>query len=662
MKGYSFAILLLVLFANVVHSQYWFQFGARSGQSAYYNTGAKVTVQTLTNQTPMSGSIAYWVGENLANGAFLQVGYLITNRSGLYPSFCTASGCSQRTYLAAGSTEWFYEYFTSGSLDNVFMGAIGPNDSVGAGGSLHSYGFYSKGNTWYFFMDNQTLGSVDLGTNNSGANGPVAFAEVANSSNPDTFLKPVVFSNLSFLSGGTYLPVVRGYSYIGYGVGSASTIPNPYGVAEIQNKVNYFGVGSGLPHPSDGTELWQLGFNLNIHSEYGNISGTSQYLAYHDIILSAPNVVYLNTNSRATFSNWSGEGLGSYSGSLPEATITMFGNVTEIANWNLQYLLNLSSELGKTSGSGWHNANSIVNYSVNSSDIYLNSATRWNFSGWSNGETSTRASLRLSQPYSINATWGKQYFLNVSSPFGGIVGAGWKAQNSTAVLSLTILNHSTGSNTRQAFYSWSNGSRNASLYIHMSGPVFLSAIFLNQSKVNLLGTDAYGNPVYGEIFNIDGMHTNGSIFLFNKYLYNLSTASYKGATLGINMAENITGPSNITVQLPIYRAEIRTTDIFGIPVNVPVRVKFANGTSYSGYSGQSGRITFFDVPYGQVYATANYGGEAISATSSMGAIAKILVISDLDIAVFVVILIVAGMGYLLISHSLRHRNIPKSNN
>ena len=662
MKGYSFAILLLLLLANVVHSQYWFQFGARSGQTAYYNTGAKVTVQTLTNQTPMSGSIAYWVGENLANGAFLQVGYLITNRSGLYPSFCTASGCSQRTYLAAGSTEWFYEYFTSGSSNNAFMGAIGPNDSVGTGGSLHTYGFYSKGNAWYFFMDNQTLGSIDLGTNNSGPNGPVAFAEMANTSNPDTFLKPVVFSNLSFQSGGAYLQAVRGYSYIGYGVGSASTLPNPYGVAEMQNKVNYFGVGSGLPHLSDGTELWQLGFNLNIHSEYGNISGTNQYLAYHDIVLSAPSVVYLNTNSRVSFSNWSGNGPGSYSGSFPQATITLFGNVTEIANWNLQYFLNLSSEFAKVGGSGWYNANSIVNYSLNSSDIYLNRGTRWNFSGWSNGEKAAGASLRLSQPYSINATWSKQYLLNASSPFGGVLGAGWKAQNSTATLSLTILNHSTGSHTRQAFYSWSNGSRNASLDIRMIEPVFLSAIFLNQSKVNLRGTDAYGSPVYGETFNIGGMQTNGSVFLFNNYSYRLSTANYKGATLEINGTENITGPSNITVRLPIYSAEIRTTDIFGIPVNVPVKVRFANDTSYSGYSGQSGLITFLDVPYGQVYATANYGGEAIVASSSMGATAKILVISDLDIAVFAVILVAAGAGYLFISYRLRHHNLPKSNN
>ena len=69
-----------------------------------------------------------------------------------------------------------------------------------------------------------------------------------------------------------------------------------------------------------------------------------------------------------------------------------------------------------------------------------------------------------------------------------------------------------------------------------------------------------------------------------------------------------------------------------------------------------------DVPYGQVYATANYGGEAIVASSSMGATAKILVISDLDIAVFAVILVAAGAGYLFISYRLRHHNLPKSNN
>lgn len=661
MKGYSIALLALLLFSNVVHSQYWFQFGARAGQTSYYNNGAKVSIQTIANQTPSSGSIAYWVGENLANGAFLQVGYLITNRSGLYPSLCTASGCSQRTYLAAGSTEWFYEYFTSGSSGNIFMGAIGPNDSAGTDNSTHTYGFYSKGNTWYFFMDNATLGSVDLGVNNSGTNGPVAFAEVANTSNPNNFVKPVIFSNLSFLMGAKYLLCVRGYSYIGYGVGSASMIPNPYGVEEMRNKVNYFSAGSGLAHPADGTELWQLGFNLDIYSKYGNISSSNQYLAYHDIALSAPSTVYLNTNSRAAFSSWSGQGFGAYSGTSPQTTITLFGNITETANWDIQYLFNLSSKFGSTFGSGWYNANSIVNYSINSSDIYVSNGTRWNFSSWSNGVKSVSATLKLLQPYSLEAIWDKQYLLDAKSPFGGVVGAGWKDQNSTAMLTLTILNHSTGKSTQQAFYSWSDGSKNASRAIQMDGPIFINAIFLNQSLANFIGTDAYGLPVSAELFDIGGMITGNSLFLFDNYSYVLSTVSYKGATLEINRTERISGPSNITVSLPIYSAQIKTTDIFGIPVNVLVSARFLNGTTYSGYSGPHGSISFSDVPYGQVHATAKYGGEVVSATSSMGSVARMVVISTVDIAVFATILVLAGIGYVLISRRLRNHNVPKSN-
>lgn len=171
MKGYKPILILLLLLltplVSVSHAQYWFQYGARGGSDSYDNSGAKVTIQTISTQNPKSGSMAFWVGETLSNGAFLQEGYLVTNQSGLYPSLCNQHGCSQSTYVTKGAPEWFYEYFNSGASTS-FLGAVGMNDSAGGNGTTHTYGFYSKGNVWYFFMDNNTLGHVDLGTNNSG--------------------------------------------------------------------------------------------------------------------------------------------------------------------------------------------------------------------------------------------------------------------------------------------------------------------------------------------------------------------------------------------------------------------------------------------------------------------------------------------------------------
>ncbi len=655
MRGYSFIILLLIALPLVANAQYWFQYGARAGTSAYYNTGAKVTIQTVLNQSPKTGSEAFWVGENLNNGAFLQVGYLVTNESGAYPSSCTVSGCSQKVYLKAGSPEWFYEYFNSGS-GIAFLGSIGPNDSAGNNNSTHTYGFYSSGDVWYFFMDNTTLGSANLGSDNSGMNAPVAFAEVANTTNADNFVIPVAFSNLSSMQGGSYLPVPSGYSYIGYGVGSASSTPNPYGVAEVDNRVNYFIAGSGLLQPSNNQQLWKLGFNLDIQSEYGNISGSSQYLAYHNVMLSAPSVLYLSDNSRVAFEQWEGQGVGAYSGTSSVHNITIYSNITEVADWSLQYLLNVTSEFGKVQGSGWHNANSIVEYSLNSSEIYLNDTSRWSFENWSNGNKNISARLLLSAPFSINALWQLQYLINATSPFGAVMGAGWYGNGSTARIDLPNTYHSINGTSRLAFYAWSNGNRNSSIDLQVDHPIRLRAAFRNQSLVGFAGTDAYGSPVQVSSFVLGNATISNSAFLFDDYAYSVPTAYYKGAALQINQTVSVAHPSNLTFQLPIYDVQLKATDIFGIPVNVPVSITFLNGTTYSGYSGRSGSLAFSDVPYGSVSASARYGGETIDTKASMGNIARITIVSVLDLAVFAAIILAGFATYLFASHRIRHHN------
>ena len=72
MKGYSLIIAFLLLLP-CINAQYWFQSGARGGQSTQFNSGAQVSIQTVTTQNSQSGSIAYWIGEDLQNGAFLQI-------------------------------------------------------------------------------------------------------------------------------------------------------------------------------------------------------------------------------------------------------------------------------------------------------------------------------------------------------------------------------------------------------------------------------------------------------------------------------------------------------------------------------------------------------------------------------------------------------------
>jgi hypothetical protein len=398
------AVVLLLASASTTGAEYWFQSGARASASASNNNGASVEIQTITPQTLTSGAMAFWVGERLSNGAFLQVGYTISNETGNLTTDCTLSGCSGTTFVKAGDAEWFYEYFPPG-VNSTFYGSTGPDGSAGLNGTFHTYSFYSLGNTWYFLFDNKTIGSVNVGASDSGPFSPIAVAELANTSGTNTYMKQVIFANLSVYKYDTFLPVQSAYATINYGVGSRTDKPNPYGVEEIGTRTNYFAVGSGLNTSTNNTRLWNLGYKLTVNSKYGNISSRNTYMAYTVQTISAPSVINLTNDSRVVFTGWTGSGPGYYSGSQNRVQLLMTANITETANWQMQYLVTVSSPYGKVSGSGWYGNGTMADYSITNTSFFRNGVQEFRFAGWSNNATGYSNKSLVTGPMNIEALW-----------------------------------------------------------------------------------------------------------------------------------------------------------------------------------------------------------------------------------------------------------------
>ncbi|MGI0134032.1 MAG: hypothetical protein ACREBW_03630, partial [Candidatus Micrarchaeaceae archaeon] len=341
MRGYKFGLLaacalVCMTLVGSASAQYWFQSGVRGSNDAAQNTGAGISMQTVY-QPAVNGSLGYWIGEDLSNGAFLQVGYEITNSSGYYPSECNVQGCDGNVYLTAGNPTWFWEYFPSGYVGSSFLGGIGPDSSAGTNNSFHTYSFRSNGGSvWSFYFDNTTLGSVDLGALTSGPNPPSAFGEYAETNTNGYQMQAVAFKNMTFYQNGKSYLVPQGFSYIGYGKGSEEGLPNLYGVQETGNRTDYFQVGSGLSLASQ-TTLWTLGYSLHIGSQYGNLTGGGNYKAYSKVDIFAPSHVNVSNGTREAFVGWRGSGSGSYTGNATMASVQMYGNVTETAVWQKQY-------------------------------------------------------------------------------------------------------------------------------------------------------------------------------------------------------------------------------------------------------------------------------------------------------------------------------------
>ncbi len=236
---------------SVATSQYyWFQEGAFGDGSTKNSVGVNVTIQTVYDKVNQDAH-SYWIGSLLANGAFVQVGYL----NGL--------STTNQPYCCA----WFYEFFPTGNTNSPPI--IGPEGSAGPIGSWHTFSMIAGSNSvWSFYMDNNYLGSTPspgqsnyLGSNagSTGNNSPATIAEVAQTLTNTDVIGPAEFKNPMFeTSPGSWNLFPAGLSHIGYGATSLQNLPNPYGVAEIEAINGDFLVGSGMPQPAEKSMLWPM--------------------------------------------------------------------------------------------------------------------------------------------------------------------------------------------------------------------------------------------------------------------------------------------------------------------------------------------------------------------------------------------------------------------
>ncbi|MDE1810763.1 MAG: hypothetical protein KGH66_01860 [Candidatus Micrarchaeota archaeon] len=658
MRGFSVAwglfaaVLLLAGSANLAHAQYWFQSGATGTYTSAQNQGASVAIQTIY-QNISDGSLGFWVGESLSNGAFIQAGYEITNNSGDFPTSCTPTGCSGATFVTAGKPTWFWEYFPAKDPGQSFYGSIGQDGSAGANGTYHNYAFQSSGNTWTVYFDNQTVGSVNLGTSASGANPPSAFAEVADTSSNMQKLAQVYFKNLKFYDGSSFKYVPNAMSYTGYGKGSLESLSNPYGVQEVNNQINYFVVGSGIPVQTN-ARLWSLGYGLQIQSQYGNLTRSVNYTAYSNLQIGAPAAVNVSSGTREVFAGWSGTGTGSYTGDQNNVTITMNGNIQENALWQRQYYVGAGSSYGSVAGTGWYDANSSVELSLNATKINTGYGRRVVFDHWSSGGTAPELRLVAAMPTDVMLYWDTQYMVNATTAYGNTTGSGWYDANSTARITLGTEFVPIGNGTRLGFKEWSNGNSTRNITISAGGPTFISAIYGRQYMVVPVAQDAYGDRLQGSVYyNISGalVGANGT-YLFANQSYNIQYIDYKGAQVLVNRAIAPATSGMLYFNTQVFNVNITARSLVGTPLNASVELSFKNGSAYKGYAGSTGRLSFSQVPYGYVNGTAKYFGVAEGVSAQGGQNVYLSFFTPLVIAIVIagILIIVASWRISLEIH------------
>lgn len=548
-SGVAIVLLMLCQFGLILHAQYYFQSGASATSIASNNQGASITIQTVAQPDLQDGSFGFWVGEDLSNGAFVQVGYQIGNQSGNYIYYtnysknCISNSCKAGTYINAGDPEWFWEYFPAGYDGSAFYGKIGPDGSAGPIGSFNRYSFVLNGSKWQFYFNNITIGNLSVMASDSGIYYPSAFGEDAGAIQNTTIMQNVSFRDLEYYSNGTFVSVPIAHSYMGYGQDSEHLLEDPYGVREVSNRTNYFEVGSALLTSKNRT-LWTSGYYLYVNSSYSTQDASGEYYPDSSVVLSAPAQVYASALIRESFAGWVGTGAGSYTGSEHNVSVTMNDNISELADWKKEYFVNVSStSQALTVGTGWYAANATLNVSVKNPVFYVdNSSVREVFYKWNSNQS-------LSNP---NAT---------------------------------------------------------SVRLSLKSPINLMPEFFKEYATTFVVEDGEGNRINVSALDVNGTVVNDSSFLISGNNYKLSYVEYKNTTVYINKSFSVSGPSQVSFIAPVYNISISAKGLFGGEVNATANLTFRNGTSITQSLGNNGILVFRDVPYGYAKGYIEYFGQ-----------------------------------------------------
>ena len=161
-------------------------------------------------------------------------------------------------------------------------------------------------------------------------------------------------------------------------------------------------------------------FYLTLQSEHGDPVGQGWYEENSAVSISVDSLIVYSDTTRCFFSDWEGEGEGSYTGEQRIIEVIMNEPIVEIAHWDTQHYLDIESEYGETTGEGWYLAGDTANISVDSV-CFRGEGTGYWFSSWvGRGDGSYTGEQRETQiiiqsPVVESAIWDKKYYLYVSS-------------------------------------------------------------------------------------------------------------------------------------------------------------------------------------------------------------------------------------------------------
>ena len=195
--------------ANASTPSFALQAGALGDSASIGNKGVQVSIRThIVSVTDSDYDYSYWVGDNLADGSFVQFGYTLM-KPGHYCMRITAvkTQCPESEIVRPRDARWFWQYWPKIGVTNYFYG-IGPELSAGPEGTWHTYGMIpNESGGWNFVLDDRVVDRVNASPALSKDPAYVVAEVVTSVPSATRSLGSVEFSNLAYYAQTGWHPV-----------------------------------------------------------------------------------------------------------------------------------------------------------------------------------------------------------------------------------------------------------------------------------------------------------------------------------------------------------------------------------------------------------------------------------------------------------------------
>jgi len=336
-------------------------------------------------------------------------------------------------------------------------------------------------------------------------------------------------------------------------------------------------------------------FELRVTSIYGSAQGAGWYADGETAVVTVTSPDLVSAGTRYVLTAWAGDATGS----SDVLTFTMDAAKSVTATWSTEYLLTVNSAYGNPTGAGWYPAGTNAAFEVLAFE-YTTDTDRWSFTAWTGDSTATTAgaSVAMSAPKTVDATWSRQYWLDVTSGYGTLNGAGWYASGTLATFGVSASEFTLAPGSRVSFLAWSGASSatTISASVVMDSAKAVSATWGLQyyldwtnPRTSITVTPARGWFDAGSAVTLAVQQTSESITTGEQYLFTgwTGTASSGAASLSLTMDRAHTliatweHQFQYTIQVTPTLSPSISIQVDGTTLTVPGFVWLTEGTAHT---------------------------------------------------------------------------------